>query len=63
MDEENGNGSGLPLASSRGNPYVGDALCKARRDTMEQKIISLRNQIIGAISLSTAILLLVRYVQ
>ena len=63
MDDDNGDGVGAPSLGATGNPYVGDALCEARRATMEQKIISLRNQIIGAISLSTAILVLVSYIK
>ena len=60
MDEKDGNGteSGTP-----GNPFVGNQLCIARRATLDQKITSLRNQIIGAIGLSTAILLLVSYIK
>ena len=58
--EDNGDGDG---SGDSGNPYVGGALCDARRATIDQKILSLRNQIIGAISLSTAILLLVSYLK
>jgi len=60
MNEENDNGDGV---GASGNPYVGNTLCDARRATIEQKIISLRNQIIGAISLSTMILILVSYLK
>lgn len=63
MDDENGNGDDFQITGATGNPYIGEALCGARRATLEQKIVSLRNQIIGAISLSTAILLLVSYVK
>jgi len=60
MTDENGNDG---ESGTQGNPYVGNALCEARRATLDQKIISLRNQIIGAISLSTVILALVTYLK
>ena len=57
MTDDEGNG---PI---RNPGYITKDLCGARRATIDQKILSLRNQIIGAIALSTAIMLLASYLK
>ncbi|GAI82557.1 unnamed protein product [marine sediment metagenome] len=57
MTDDEGNG---PI----GNPgYVTKDLCGAQRATIDAKLAGLRNQIIGAIALSTAIMLLASYLK
>ena len=41
--------------------YVELKLCEAYRETLEAKIKSIRNEIVGAISISSAILALIMY--
>jgi hypothetical protein len=54
MNEGNGNGEDPP-------GYVTMDLCRAYRETLEEKITGIRNQIVGALAISTAVISLIMY--
>ena len=59
MDDDNGNGDGLPTSSITGNPFVGDELCQERRGVMVERINNMEIKILSAVKLSAAVITII----